>query len=59
MSAGSMINFTRVIVIVTSMFMLIGGLILNLIGAISPSWQIVDIREFQAEHHVSFLNVRF
>jgi hypothetical protein len=49
-----MANFARIVVIVTSMFMLVGGMILNLIGLISPSWQVVDIREFQAEHHVSF-----
>ncbi|KAI6198764.1 Clc-like protein 5 [Aphelenchoides besseyi] len=44
-------NFTRIVVIVTSMFLLIGGLVLNIIGGLSPSWQVVDIREFQAEHH--------
>jgi hypothetical protein len=52
-----MTNFARIVVIVTSMFMLVGGMILNLIGLISPSWQVVDIREFQAEHHVSFLGI--
>uniref|UniRef100_A0A915EPU2 Clc-like protein 2 n=1 Tax=Ditylenchus dipsaci TaxID=166011 RepID=A0A915EPU2_9BILA len=26
-------------------------MILGIIGAMSPSWQVVDIREFQAEHH--------
>jgi hypothetical protein len=51
-----MASFTRVVLIVVSMFMLIGGIILNIIGVISPSWQVVDIREFRAEHHVCFLD---
>ncbi|CAD5223508.1 unnamed protein product [Bursaphelenchus okinawaensis] len=48
---GSAARLTRVIIVVVSLFLLVTGLILNAIGGLNPSWQVVDIREFQAEHH--------
>lgn len=44
----------QLILILISLFLLLTAMILGVIGVMSPSWQIVDIREFQAEHHVSY-----
>ncbi|KAI1728108.1 clc-like domain-containing protein [Ditylenchus destructor] len=41
----------QLILILISLFLLLTAMILGVIGVMSPSWQIVDIREFQAEHH--------
>lgn len=48
---------SQLILILITLFLLLSALILSIIGAMSPSWQVVDIREFQAEHHVNFLNM--
>lgn len=45
----------QLILILITLFLLLTALILCIIGVMSPSWQVVDIREFQAEHHVNFL----
>lgn len=45
----------QLILILISLFLLLTALIFGVIGVMSPSWQIVNIREFQAEHHVSVL----
>uniref|UniRef100_A0A914HRR3 Clc-like protein n=1 Tax=Globodera rostochiensis TaxID=31243 RepID=A0A914HRR3_GLORO len=37
--------------ILITLFMLLTAIILAVIAVMNPSWQIVDIREFQAEHH--------
>ncbi|VDK29144.1 unnamed protein product [Gongylonema pulchrum] len=34
--------------------LILGGLGLTIAGVFSPAWQVVDIREFRAEHQVSF-----
>uniref|UniRef100_A0A0M3HP01 Claudin-34 n=1 Tax=Ascaris lumbricoides TaxID=6252 RepID=A0A0M3HP01_ASCLU len=33
---------------------ILAGLGLTIAGVFSPAWQVVDIREFRAEHQVSF-----
>lgn len=46
-----------------SICLIIFGFGLTISGVFSPAWQIVDIREFRAEHQVSFflilLNIYF
>ncbi|KAL3073651.1 hypothetical protein niasHS_017248 [Heterodera schachtii] len=37
--------------ILITLFMLLTAIILAVIAVMNPSWQTVDIREFQAEHH--------
>lgn len=37
-----------------SILLIVIGLGLTFAGVFSPAWQIVDIREFRAEHQVSF-----
>uniref|UniRef100_A0A7E4VFJ3 Clc-like protein 2 n=1 Tax=Panagrellus redivivus TaxID=6233 RepID=A0A7E4VFJ3_PANRE len=44
-------GFMQTLVIIASLILLISGLILSIVGVINPSWQVVDIREFRAEHH--------
>lgn len=41
----------QLILILITLFLLLTALILCVMGMMSPSWQVVDIREFQAEHH--------
>lgn len=43
----------QTIVIISSLILLIVALGLQAGGVMSPSWQVVDIREFRATHHVS------
>uniref|UniRef100_A0A915NLI8 Uncharacterized protein n=1 Tax=Meloidogyne floridensis TaxID=298350 RepID=A0A915NLI8_9BILA len=38
--------------ILITLFLLLTAVILAVIALLNPSWQVVDIREFQAEHHV-------
>uniref|UniRef100_A0A1I8BX89 Lipoma HMGIC fusion partner-like 2 protein n=1 Tax=Meloidogyne hapla TaxID=6305 RepID=A0A1I8BX89_MELHA len=33
-----------------SIFLIVAGLALTIAGLVSPAWQVVDIREFRAEH---------
>lgn len=42
----------QVCILATSFILLICGFALCTTGLVSPSWQVVDIREFRAEHHV-------
>lgn len=42
---------TSVTLVAISLILFVIALILSMVGALSPSWQVVDIREFQAEHH--------
>uniref|UniRef100_A0A914KRE9 Uncharacterized protein n=1 Tax=Meloidogyne incognita TaxID=6306 RepID=A0A914KRE9_MELIC len=37
--------------ILITLFLLLTAVILAVIALLNPSWQVVDIREFQAEHH--------
>ncbi|KAF7637809.1 hypothetical protein Mgra_00002783 [Meloidogyne graminicola] len=37
--------------ILITLFLLLTAVILSVIAILNPSWQVVDIREFQAEHH--------
>ncbi|VDN60503.1 unnamed protein product [Dracunculus medinensis] len=41
----------QTVIFVISIALLISGIGLNIGGLISPSWQVVDIREFRAIHH--------
>lgn len=41
----------QLILILISLFLLLTAMILSVIAALSPSWQVVDVREFLAEHH--------
>ncbi|KAK0397244.1 hypothetical protein QR680_002045 [Steinernema hermaphroditum] len=41
----------QTIVLVTSLALLLVGVGFNVAGFLSPSWQVVDIKEFRAEHH--------
>lgn len=50
-------GFMQTLVIIASLILLMIGLILSIIGILNPSWQVVDIREFRQEHHVSFVKV--
>lgn len=45
----------QTIVIIASILTVILAVALQAGGVISPSWQVVDIREFRATHHVFFL----
>jgi hypothetical protein len=45
-------RFGLTVIIIFSLLLLMSAAILSIIGGLSPSWQVVDIREFQAEHHV-------
>lgn len=45
----------QTVIFVISIALLISGIGLNIGGLISPSWQVVDIREFRAIHHVSHI----
>lgn len=42
----------QICILATSFILLICGFALCTTGLVSPSWQVVDIREFRAEHHV-------
>ncbi|KAK6033376.1 Clc-like protein [Ostertagia ostertagi] len=45
-------NFTQTCVLVCSLILIVIAFALSAAGLFSPSWQVVDIREFRAEHHV-------
>lgn len=38
-----------------SIVFILGGLGLTIAGVFSPAWQVVDIREFRAEHQVRLI----
>ncbi|VDO79358.1 unnamed protein product [Haemonchus placei] len=46
-------NFTQTCILVCSLILIVIAFALSAAGLFSPSWQVVDIREFRAEHHVS------
>ena len=50
-------GFMQTLVIIASLVLLMLGLILSIVGLINPSWQVVDIREFRQEHHVSLKSI--
>lgn len=39
-------------VLIVSLILLLIALGTSVIAVLSPSWQVVDIREFRAQHHV-------
>lgn len=47
---------TQKLLLVLSVLLTLLGLGLTIGGAFSPAWQVVDIREFRAEHQVSHTN---
>uniref|UniRef100_A0A1I7Z847 Clarin-3 n=1 Tax=Steinernema glaseri TaxID=37863 RepID=A0A1I7Z847_9BILA len=49
MSSESRVGQT--LILVFSLALLLVGIGLNVAGLLSPSWQVVDIKEFRAEHH--------
>ncbi|KAI3421934.1 hypothetical protein GPALN_012474 [Globodera pallida] len=38
------------LLLAVSIFLIVAGLVLTISGVFSPAWQVVDIREFRAEH---------
>ncbi|MFH4974243.1 hypothetical protein AB6A40_000952 [Gnathostoma spinigerum] len=44
-------KFPQTLAVVVALALLVAGIAVSIGGIISPSWQVVDIREFQAEHH--------
>ncbi|XGW32805.1 hypothetical protein V3C99_017374 [Haemonchus contortus] len=44
-------NFTQTCILVCSLILIVIAFALSAAGLFSPSWQVVDIREFRAEHH--------
>uniref|UniRef100_A0A915Q3E8 Uncharacterized protein n=1 Tax=Setaria digitata TaxID=48799 RepID=A0A915Q3E8_9BILA len=38
-------------VLIASLVLLLIGLAISIVAVLSPSWQVVDIREFRAQHH--------
>lgn len=60
MSSNSKSNLSQTIVLVVALVLLFISIALCIAGLLSPSWQVVDIREFRAVHHVSiFFFLRF
>jgi hypothetical protein len=41
----------QTLVIILSLIFLMLAMILSIVGVLNPSWQVVDLREFRAEHH--------
>lgn len=48
-------SFTQTCILVGSLILIVIAFALSAAGLFSPSWQVVDIREFRAEHHVCCL----
>ena len=46
----------QTLVIILSLIFLMLAMILSIVGVLNPSWQVVDLREFRAEHHVRNFN---
>uniref|UniRef100_A0A915C1P8 Clc-like protein n=1 Tax=Parascaris univalens TaxID=6257 RepID=A0A915C1P8_PARUN len=51
MSGNSKSNLSQTIVLVVALVLLFISIALCAAGLLSPSWQVVDIREFRAVHH--------
>jgi hypothetical protein len=52
--SSKQVGVGQTVVLVLTLVLIMVGLGLSTAGLLNPSWQVVDIREFRAEHHVRF-----